>query len=76
VAKRGSLSGCKVDADTPLYSAKPKKQQTAEKEYISKHKKNKKIDKMKESYSMYLQQQQTSGSAAQPRPVPAGGAPC
>jgi hypothetical protein len=26
-AKRGSLSGCKVDADTPPYSAKPRKQQ-------------------------------------------------
>jgi hypothetical protein len=36
-AKRGSLSGCKVDADTPLYSAKPRKQQAAEREYISKH---------------------------------------
>jgi hypothetical protein len=30
-AKRGSLSGCKVDADTSLYSAEPRKQQTAEK---------------------------------------------
>jgi hypothetical protein len=35
---RESLSGCKVDADTPVYSAKPRKEKTAEKEYISKHK--------------------------------------
>jgi hypothetical protein len=70
------LSGCNVDADTSLYSAKLGKQQTAEKKYMSKQKKGKEIGKMQESYSMYLQQQQTSGSAAQPRLVPAGGAPC
>jgi hypothetical protein len=29
----------------------------------------------KKEYSMYLQQQLTSGLAAQPRPIPAGGAP-
>jgi hypothetical protein len=44
-AKRGSSSGCKVDADTSLYSAKPRKQQTAEKEYISKHKRARKPTK-------------------------------
>jgi hypothetical protein len=70
------LSGCKVDADTSLYSVKPRKQQTTKKKYISKHKKGKKIEKVQESYSMYLQQQQTSGSAAQSRLVPAEGAPC
>jgi hypothetical protein len=52
------LSGCNVDADTSLYSAKPRKQQTAEKKHISKQKKGKEIGKMQESYSMYLQQQQ------------------
>jgi hypothetical protein len=36
-AKRGSSSGCKVDADTSVYSPKTRKQKTAEKEYISKH---------------------------------------
>jgi hypothetical protein len=55
-AKRGSLSGCNVDVDTSLYSAKPRKQQTTEKKYISKQKKDKEIGKMQESYSMYLQQ--------------------
>jgi hypothetical protein len=44
-AKRGSLFGCKVDADTSLYSAKPRKQQTVEKEYISKHKRARKPTK-------------------------------
>jgi hypothetical protein len=44
-AKRGSSSGCKVDADTSLYSAKPRKQQTAEKEHISKHKRARKPTK-------------------------------
>jgi hypothetical protein len=73
---RGSLSGCKVDADTSVYSTKPRKQKTAEKEYISKHKRMSKSNKRKERYSTYLQQQQTSYSAAQPRPVLAGGAPC
>jgi hypothetical protein len=37
-AMRGSLSGCKVDADTSVYSAKTREQKTSEKEYISKHK--------------------------------------
>jgi hypothetical protein len=35
---RGSLSDCKIDADTPVYPAKPRKQKTTGKEYISKHK--------------------------------------
>jgi hypothetical protein len=46
-AMRGSLSGCKFDADTSVYSAKPKKQKTAEKEYISKHKRVSKSSKGK-----------------------------
>jgi hypothetical protein len=46
-AKRGSSSGCKVDADTLLYSTKPRKQQTAENEYISKHKRARKPTKQK-----------------------------
>jgi hypothetical protein len=70
---RGSLSGCKVDEDTSVYSAKPRKQKTTEKEYISKHKR---MSKRKERYITYLQQQQTLSSAAQSRPVLAGGAPC
>jgi hypothetical protein len=44
---RGSLSGCKVDADTSIYSAKPREQKTAEKEYISKHKRMSKSTKGK-----------------------------
>jgi hypothetical protein len=44
---RGSSSGCKVDADTLVYSAKPRKQKTAEKKYISKHKRVSKSTKEK-----------------------------
>jgi hypothetical protein len=73
---RGSLSGCKVDKDTSVYSAKPRKQKIAEKEYVSKHKRMSKSNKREERYIMYLQQQQTSYSTAQSRPVPARGAPC
>jgi hypothetical protein len=36
---RGSLSGCKVDIDTSVYSTKTRELETSEKEYISKHKK-------------------------------------
>jgi hypothetical protein len=38
-AMRGSMSGCKVDADTSVYFEKPRKQKTTEEEYISKYKK-------------------------------------
>jgi hypothetical protein len=38
-AMRGSLSGCRVDVDTLMYSAEPRKQTAAGKECISKYKK-------------------------------------
>jgi hypothetical protein len=44
---RGSLSGCKIDADTSVYPAKPRKQKIARKEYISKHKRVSKSTKGK-----------------------------
>jgi hypothetical protein len=44
---RGSSSGCKVDEHTSVYSAKPRKQKTSEKEYISKHKRVSKSTKEK-----------------------------
>jgi hypothetical protein len=44
---RGSLSGYRVDADTLVYPAKPRKQKSAEKEYISKHKRVSKSTKGK-----------------------------
>jgi hypothetical protein len=44
---RGSLFGCKVDADTSVYSAKTREQKTSEKEYISKHKRMSKSRKRK-----------------------------
>jgi hypothetical protein len=55
---------------------KTKETKIAEKEYISKQKRVSKPNKRNERYSMYLQQKQTSYSAAQPQPVLAGGAPC
>jgi hypothetical protein len=36
---RGSMSGCKVDADALVYSAEPREQKAAEEEGISKYKK-------------------------------------
>jgi hypothetical protein len=35
---RGSLSGCKVDTGTLVYSVEPRRQKAAEEEYISKYK--------------------------------------
>jgi hypothetical protein len=46
-AMRGSLSGCKVDANTSVYSAKTREQKISEKEYISKHKRMSKSTKGK-----------------------------
>jgi hypothetical protein len=79
-AMRGSLSGCKVDVDTLVYSAEPRKQIVAGEECISKYEKASisiaRRKEKEERYSTYLQQRQTSYSAAQPQPVLAGGAPC
>jgi hypothetical protein len=47
---RGSLSGCKVDEDTSVNSAKPRKQKTTEEEYISKYKKASKSTKRKRKH--------------------------
>jgi hypothetical protein len=38
-AMRGSLSGCKVDVDSLVYSVEPRKQTAAGEECISKYKK-------------------------------------
>jgi hypothetical protein len=55
-AMRGSLSGCKVDTDTLVYYAEPRKQKAAKEEYISKYKKaSKSIAEEEERYSTYHQ---------------------
>jgi hypothetical protein len=74
---RGSLFGGKVDNDTLVHSKKSREQKTAEEESIGEYKTASEItaEEEEEKYSIYLQQQQTSCSAAQPQLAPSEGAP-
>jgi hypothetical protein len=72
----GSLIGGKVDKDTLVRSEESRGQKVAEEENIGEYKKaSKTTAEEEEKYSMYLQRQQTSCSAAQPQLAPSGGAP-
>jgi hypothetical protein len=73
---RGSLFSGKVDKDTLVHSVESREQKAAEEENIGAYKRASKITaEEEEKYSTYLQQQQTSCSAAQPQLAPSGGAP-
>jgi hypothetical protein len=73
---RGSLFGGKVNNDTLVHSKKSREQKTAEEESIGEYKTSSEITaEEEEKYSIYLQQQQTSCSAAQPQLAPSEGAP-
>jgi FtsZ-interacting cell division protein ZipA len=73
---RGSLFDGKVDKDTLVRSVEPREHKAAEEENIGEQKKaSKTTTEEDEKHRIYLQQQQISCSAAQPRLAPSGGAP-
>jgi hypothetical protein len=72
---RGSLFGGKVDKDTLVRAVESREQKAAEEENIGEYKKASKTMAEEEKYSIYLRQQQTSCSAAQPQLASSGGAP-
>jgi hypothetical protein len=71
-----SLFGGKVDKDILVRSVESREQKAAEEENIGEYKRESKtMVEEEEKYSIYLQQQQTSCSAAQPQLALSGGAP-
>jgi hypothetical protein len=72
---RGSLFGGKVDKDTLVCSVESREKKAAEEENIGEYKRASKTMAEEGKYIIYLQQQQTSCSAAQPQLAPSRGAP-